>query len=392
MGFNSAKTLLIPAASSQVTIMAQKLRCAACHTSPVFLSAQDTAQKAVGLIEEASKNGANLVVFPETFIPAFPVWSSFLPPTHNHEFFRRMSQESVYADGDEMGSIRNAAKQNKIIVSIGFSEKVRYSSATLFNSNMIIGDDGEILVHHRKLMPTFFEKLTWAPGDGHGLRVADTNHGKIGMLICGENTNPLARYAMMSQGEQVHISTWPAVWPTRIPGQKSDGVDGVESHSEDDHQNQIDAPDKATPRQARNYDNVAANRTRAAAHCFEAKCFGILSAAYMDAASIQVIATTSGRPEAARSILEQSPRAATMFLDATGALLPGYIIDRQTGSKTTRDFLQHEEGILYADMDLEECIEGKQYHDVVGGYQRLDVFELKVDRSRREPIAFLDQH
>lgn len=180
---------------------------AACHAAPVFLSAQETTAKAVALIKRAAAHGANLVVFPETYIAAFPIWSALRAPTENHEFFKRMALESVHVDGDEINAVRAAAKTVKVMVSIGFSEKVRYSSATLFNSNVLVDEQGKVLNHHRKLVATFFEKLTWAPGDGHGQHVAETQYGKIGALICGENTNPLARYALMAQGEQIHLSS-----------------------------------------------------------------------------------------------------------------------------------------------------------------------------------------
>ncbi|KAH7165461.1 carbon-nitrogen hydrolase [Dactylonectria macrodidyma] len=360
--------------------MGTRIRIAACHASPVFLSAKDTTRKAIGLIKQAAKQKANLVVFPETYIPAFPVWSSLRPPTENHDLFKRMALESVYADGEEMHDIRSAAKAANVMVSIGISEKVRTSSATLYNSNLLFGNDGHVLVHHRKLMPTFFEKLTWAPGDGFGLRVADTSFGKIGNLICGENTNPLARYTLMSQGEQVHISTWPAIWPTRTPGPQSDQAD---ENQDQDLSEAVSA--------AANYDNVAANRIRAAAHCFEAKCFGVLCSGVLGPDAIETIATGSFNPQFVTHALEQSQRSATMFLNPTGALLQGFTVDEQTGNKVPTDFLQTTEDVLYADMDLADCIEGKQFHDVVGGYQRLDVFELRVDRSRRKPVNFVEE-
>ena len=322
-----------------------------------------------------------------------------LAPAHNHDFFRRMAHESIRVDGAEMRALRSAARQNGVVVSIGFSEKVGSSAGTLYNSNVVIGDDGEVLVHHRKLMPTFFEKLTWAAGDGHGLRVADTKHGKIGVLICGENTNPLARYAMMAQGEQVHIATWPAVWPTKLAAtteeeghaQEDGAVNGGSSSSTNGEK--AEEPSQRTKKassSSRPYDNVAANRTRAAAHCFEAKCFGISCAAYLSPSNIESIASASTQPDFVRKVLESSQNAASMFLDPSGSLVPGFMIDATTGRQVAKDFLQNEEGVLYADMDLEECIEGKQYHDVAGGYQRLDVFEFKVDRSRREPAVFSD--
>ncbi|OQU97820.1 hypothetical protein CLAIMM_03701 [Cladophialophora immunda] len=350
------------------------LRAAACHISPHILSAARTTQKTIHCINTAARQSAHLVVFPEASIPAFPLWSSLLPPTHTHHFFRRMVQESVYVDGEEISAIRQAARDNRVVVSLGISERVRYSSGTLFNTNIIIGEDGEILVHHRKLMPTFFEKLTWAPGDGYGLRVAQTRYGKIGALICGENTNPLARYALMAQGEQVHISTWPAIWPTRV----------LVENAGNEH--------NPVSTRSRNYDNIAANHTRAAAHCFEAKCFGIMSAGHLDDAAMADIAAMTEAPEDMRKRLASYPRGASQFLDPTGKTVEGgfamdltkdQLLDGQT-------MVTNMEAILFADLDLNECIEGKQYHDVVGGYQRFDVFSLHINRQRHEPVQFHD--
>lgn len=351
------------------------IRAAACHVSPVFLSAKHTTEKAISLIREAASQKANLVVFPETFIPAFPLWCSLRPPTSNHRFFERMVQESVYADGngEEVSAIRAAARRANVFVSIGVSEKVRYSSATLFNSNLLIKPDGAVAIHHRKLMPTFFEKLVWSPGDGHGLRVADTPYGKVGNLICGENTNPLARYSLMAQGEQLHISSWPPIWPTRMPKVSS----------------RTDATDaSARSTTERDYDNVAANRTRAAAHCFEAKCFGILCSAKLGDDAIKQISEDA--LSAVHDVMLSAQQGVTMFLNPTGAPIQAYTIDAKSGSRVPKHYLQHEEGILYADMDLNQCVEGKQYHDVVGGYQRFDVFKLSVNRMRHEPAQFED--
>lgn len=348
------------------------LRVAACHAAPVFLSARDTTNKAISLISTAARAGANLVVFPETFIPAFPIWSAVRSPAENHDLFRRMALESVYADGDEVTAVRAAARREGVMVSLGISEKARPSIATLYNSNLLISDKGDVLVHHRKLAPTFFEKLTWAPGDGFGLRVADTPYGRIGNLICGENTNPLARYTLAAQGEQVHLSTWPAIWPTRL------GTDSVSSTS-------------SGGLKKANYDNVAANRVRAAAHCFEAKCFGVLCSGFLGQDAKDAVVQGASSPQTVTQALEQSQQGATMFLDPTGAPLPAFTVDTATGEKKEADFLQNEEGILYADMNLDACIEGKQYHDIVGGYQRFDVFDLKVDRTRHNSVTFSEE-
>jgi nitrilase len=331
--------------------MATTLRAAACHVSPVFLSAPKTTQKCISLIHQAAQNKANLVIFPETYLPAFPVWSSLRPPTENHDLFKRIVKESVYVDGEELNAIRAAAKRSNIMVSLGLSEKARFSSGTLWNSNVFIGSDGEVLNHHRKLMPTFFEKLTWSPGDGHGLKVVETSHGKIGNLICGENTNPLARYSLMAQGERVHISTWPAIWPTRtLPRTASAAASTTTSTPE--------TPELAPQKTSRNYDNVAANRTRAAAHCFEAKAFGISCSGFLDEAAFEIISSGSRDSEHIMKTLTASQRGATMFLDPTGAALPGYTIDEHGNSKEA-EYLQNEEGILYADLDVDDCVEGK---------------------------------
>lgn len=322
--------------------MLPRFKAAAIHAAPVFLDAAATTDKAVSLIHEAARAGAGLVAFPETFIPAFPVWAALSAPIDNHDLFALMVEQSVLIDGPEIGRIRQAAQKAGIVVSLGISERSPVSVGCLWNANLIIGADGAILNHHRKLMPTYYEKLIWAPGDGAGLKVVETGIGRIGQLICGENTNPLARYALMAQGEQFHISSWPPVWPTRRP--KGGG----------------------------NYDNLAANRLRASAHCFEAKVFGLVTAGMLDAKAYDFLAA---RDPGAADVLDATPRAASFFVDPTGAQIGEALQD---------------EGILYAEIDLDACIEPKQFHDVVGYYNRFDVFDLGVNRQRLAPARFRD--
>ncbi|KAJ5980010.1 hypothetical protein N7481_007308 [Penicillium waksmanii] len=337
-------------------------RVAACHVAPQFLSSQKTTDKAISLIHQAARNGANHFLF----------GARYVPPTENHDLFKRLVQESVYADGPEIQALQDAARETKTVISMGMSEKAHASTACLYNSNLLINVDGKVAIHHRKLMPTFFEKLTWSLGDGHGLRVADTPYGRIGGLICGENTNPLARYSLMAQKEQIHISSWPSIWPTRTPKPSSE--------SANDHPDHV----------PRNYDNVLANRLRAAAHCFEAKSFGVMCSSFLNQETIDTILEGSTSHETVERSLKESPRGVSMFLDPTGAPLPAFIVDEKTNIQQPIEYLQNEENIIYADMNLEDCIEGKQYHDVVGGYQRLDVFQLQVNRSRKDPVIFKD--
>ena len=320
-----------------------KVKAAAVHAAPVFLDKVATTEKAIGIIREAARAGAELIAFPETYIPAFPVWAALWAPITNHDFFIQMAEQSISVDGPEVERLRQEAARLGVFVSIGISERSPFSVGGLSNANLLIGDDGRILIHHRKLVPTFYEKLVWAFGDGEGLRVADTRIGRIGGLICGENTNPLARYALMAQGEQIHISCWPPIWPTRPPSETG------------------------------NFNNVAANRIRASAHSFEAKAFGIVTAGFMDKAMRDRFVD---RDPAIAAILDGTPRAASFFVSPAG---------EQIG-----EMLQDEEGIIYAEIDIASCVEPKQFHDVVGYYNRFDVFDLKVNRTRHRPAAFHD--
>ena len=319
-----------------------RFKAAACHVSAVFLDSAATVDKAVSLIREAAKAGASLVAFPEGFIPGFPVWAALRAPIHNHDFFQALVTQALRVDGEEIDRLRCAARSAGVHVSMGFTEGTDASVGCIWNSNVLIGPDGSILNLHRKLVPTFYEKLIWANGDARGLRVTQTEIGRLGMLICGENTNPLSRYTLMAEGEQVHISTYPPFWPTR------------------------------PPQQAGAYDLKRAIEIRAGAHAFEAKVFNIVSSAFADKAMIDAV----GREDkAVIEIMERSPRSVSMILDPSGTPIGEPISD---------------EGILYADIDTSLSIEPKQFHDVVGYYNRFDIFDFHVDRTSREPAYFRD--
>jgi aliphatic nitrilase len=318
---------------------------AAAHVAPVFLDTDRTVDKACSVIEEAAGHGARLIAFAEAFLPGYPVWAALEAPIRTHELFKKLAAAAVGIDGPELARIRQAARRKGIFVSIGFTEGTTTSVGCLWNSNALIGADGTILNHHRKLVPTWYEKLIWANGDASGLRVLGTEVGRIGMLICGENTNPLARFALMAEGEQVHISSYPPVWPTRPP----------------------EGPG--------NYDLAQAIRIRAGAHAFEAKVFNLVASSCVDQTLRHTIEGALGR-ELLR-IVEQSPRGISVVLNPTGT---------PVGEALCRD-----EGILYADIDLVQSVEPKQFHDVVGSYNRFDIFRLTIDRSARRPATFIDE-
>lgn len=166
-----------------------RYKVAAMHASPVFLDSARTVDKACSLINEAADNGASLVVFPEAFVPCFPMWGSLRAPAFNHDYFRRLAANAIHVPGPELRQIAQTARHRGVIVSIGINEGTPLSVGCLWNTNLLIGSDGRLLNHHRKIVPTFFEKLTWANGDGAGLRVVETELGRVGALICAENCN-----------------------------------------------------------------------------------------------------------------------------------------------------------------------------------------------------------
>jgi nitrilase len=323
--------------------MMSPMKVAAVHAAPVFLDRAATTAKAISIVREAARAGAQLIAFPETYIPAFPVWAALWAPIENHDLFVLMAEQSVSIVGPEIASLQCEARSLGVTVSMGISESSPVSVGLIWNSNVIIGSDGSILNHHRKLVPTFYEKLIWAAGDGAGLRVVETPIGRVGNLICGENTNPLARYALMAQAEQIHISSWPPMWPTRRPSAGG------------------------------NFNNVAANRIRASAHSFEAKAFGIVTAGFMDAAMRDFLIA---RDPAVTEVIDRTQRATSFFVDPTG--------------ESIGETLQDEEGIAYAEFDLKRCVEPKQFHDVVGYYNRFDVFNLQINRKRLVPATYVD--
>jgi aliphatic nitrilase len=326
-----------------MTISYPKFRAAACHAASVFLDAERTADKACDLIAEAARHGASLVVFPESYIPGFPIWAALQAPIYNHHFFLALVAQAQQLEGAAMQKVRMAARLHGVHVSLGFTEGTDASVGCIWNSNALIGPDGSILNRHRKLVPTFYEKLIWSNGDARGLRVVKTELGRLGMLICGENTNPLARYALMAEGEQVHMSSYPPIWPTRPPGQ------------------------------AGRYDLRRAIEIRAGSQAFEAKVFNIVASGFVDSAMRDAVGQADSK---IFEIIDRSPHAVSLVLDPAGELISEVLCDQ--------------EGILYAEIDVEKCVEPKQFHDVVGYYNRFDIFRLKVDRSARDPAYFRD--
>ena len=168
-------------------------------------------------VREAGAAGAQLVVFPETWIPGYPAWldicrdAALWDHTPAKAVFARMARDSVAVPGAAMEALSRMARESEVTLVIGVTERVDSGAGrgTLYNSLLTIGPDGALLNHHRKLVPTYTERMVWGVGDAEGLRAVDTPAGRIGGLVCWEHWMPLARQALHESGEDVHVAVWP---------------------------------------------------------------------------------------------------------------------------------------------------------------------------------------
>ena len=168
---------------------------------------------------EARRGGAELVVFPETWIPGYPAWldvcrdAALWDHQPTKAVFARMADQSVAVPGPVFQQLVSIARDNEVTLVVGVSERVERGPGrgTLYNAMLTVGPDGRLLNHHRKLMPTYTERMVWGAGDAEGVRAVDTPAGRVGGLVCWEHWMPLARQAMHDSGEDVHVAVWPAV-------------------------------------------------------------------------------------------------------------------------------------------------------------------------------------
>lgn len=191
--------------------MTQKIfQIAAVQASPVFMDREATVEKACRLIAEAATNGARLVVFPETFIPAYPDWIWYVPAvqiTLNQKLYGELLDQAVSIPSVTTERLCQAARDVGIYVSIGVNERNdNASGGSLFNTNILIDQEGNLIGRHQKLVPTVSERTIWAYGDPSTLQVYDTEIGKMGGLICHENYMPLARYSLYGRGIELYLA------------------------------------------------------------------------------------------------------------------------------------------------------------------------------------------
>ena len=316
-----------------------KFKAAAIQAAPVFLNREATVEKACRLILEAANRGAQLIVFPEVFVAGYPYWNRLDNPFRGKRYFCELVKNAVAVPSPATEKLCHCARQANAMVIMGINEKIPETLGTIFNSNLIIDRQGKIIGCHRKLVPTFIEKLTWGGGDGRSLRVYDTDCGKVGTLICGENLNPLARFALVAQGEQVHAANY--------PGQP--------------------AGDEA------NHDIRHTIEIRSAAHSFEGKVFTIAACSVFT----QEIADLLGDTEEKKRMVGKGSIGLSGIFGPNGKLLADPLDP-------------NEEGMVIAEIDIEQIIEAKLHHDIAGNYNRFDVLSLNI--NRRPQMAIWEMH
>jgi len=296
------------------------IRAAAVQIAPDLDALAGTVDRVLAAIADAAAKGAEMVVFPETFLPWYPYFSICHGPALIGEEHIRLYKNAVVAPGPVTEALSAAARRHHMVISIGINER---DHGTLYNSLLIFDADGTMKLKHRKLSPAYHERMIWGVGDGSTLKVVDTAVGRVGGLICWEHYNPLARYALMAQHEEIHVSMYPgALFGQTFADQ--------------------------TEIQIRN-------------HALESACFVVNATGWLSDEQIAKIAGETGAGGAIRG------GSITAIIDPEGR----HVVPPLTFG----------EGILIADLDLEMNLQRKRLMDSVGHFSRPELLRLLITNS-----------
>jgi nitrilase len=308
---------------------------AACvQAEPVWLDAPATVQKTVDLIGEAAAHGADLIAFPETWVPGYPWWIWTGSPAWGMRFVARYHANSLVVGDEHFERVASAAAGNGIDVVLGYSER---SGGSLYMGQAILSRRGEVIATRRKLKPTHVERSVFGEGDGSDLDVYDVDDvGRVGALCCWEHLQPLSKYAMYSMGEEIHVASWPSFSVYRGAAYAL----GPEV-------------------------NTAASQM----YAVEGQCFVLAPCAVVAEAGLELFADTEDR----RHLLSKGGGFARIF--------------GPDGRPLADPLPEDAEGILYADLDFSMIAIAKSAADPTGHYARADVTRLLFNRLPRRPVV-----
>lgn len=313
-------------------------KAAAVQAEPVWLDVAASVDKAVSLIEEAARNGARLIAFPEVWIPGYPHFLWLGPQAEAMPFIPRYHSNSIVVGDENFQRLAAAAGDHGVTVVMGASER---DKGSVYMAQFIFGADGSTIATRRKLKPTHVERALFGEGDGSNIAVHEVDGiGILGALNCWEHLQPLTKYAMYGLGEQVHVASWPSFCLYR---------GGAYALGEE--------------------VNMAASQI----YAVEGGCFVLAATTVTGRAGLDLFAKTDEH----RTLLDNGGGGASRIYGPDGRML-------------SEPIPQDEEGIAYADINLAEIPVAKMAADPTGHYARPDATRLIVDRSRRAPVTYID--